>query len=97
MTAFVAGLVQAAIAEEWVHHSVHFYELDNLYFQYIKRHHRYHHSPKGHDLGFGLTSGVWDVVYGTRIPAEVRAAMYAQLGRKQGGGRRSASFTPPRA
>jgi sterol desaturase/sphingolipid hydroxylase (fatty acid hydroxylase superfamily) len=78
LTAFLAGLAQAYVVEEWVHHSVHFYHFHNRYFRYIKRHHMYHHSPKGFDIAFGLTNGFWDVVFDTRIPAHVRAALYAR-------------------
>jgi cyclopropane-fatty-acyl-phospholipid synthase len=77
---FVAGLLQAYILEEWVHHSVHFCEFKGRYFQYIKRHHLYHHSPKGSELGFGLTSGFWDVVWRTRIPERDRRALYGRSG-----------------
>ncbi|HEX9186887.1 MAG TPA: sterol desaturase family protein [Vicinamibacteria bacterium] len=76
LLAFLAGLVQAYVAEEWVHHSVHYYRFDNRYFRYIRRHHLYHHSQKGSGVAFGLTSGLWDAAHGTRIPAEVRAALY---------------------
>jgi hypothetical protein len=31
-------------------------------------------------VAFGLTSGVWDVAHGTRIPADVRAALYGPPG-----------------
>jgi cyclopropane-fatty-acyl-phospholipid synthase len=81
--AFLAGLVQAYVAEEWVHHSVHFYHLDNRYFRYIKRHHLYHHSRVGSAVAYGLTSGVWDVAYGTRIPAPIRGALYGPLRRRR--------------
>ena len=74
---FVAGLLQAYIFEEWVHHSVHFYHFRNPYFRYIRRHHLYHHSPKGSDVGYGLTNGFWDVIWGTRIPEADRRALYA--------------------
>lgn len=74
----VAGLLQAYVAEEWVHHSVHFYHFDNPYFRYIKRHHLYHHSPKGNDVGYGLTNGFWDVVFSTRIPEAQRRLLYAR-------------------
>lgn len=79
LLAFVAGLVQAYVVEEWVHHSVHFYHFDNLYFRYIKRHHMYHHSRAGSEVAFGLTNGTWDVVYRTRIPAPIRHALYRPL------------------
>jgi hypothetical protein len=81
LLAFLAGFTQAYVAEEWVHHSVHFYHFDNLYFRYIKAHHLYHHSRVGAERGYGLTSGGWDAVYGTRFPAEVRAALYGPLRR----------------
>jgi hypothetical protein len=74
---FVAGLLQAYVVEEWVHHSVHFYHFRNRYFRYIRRHHLYHHSPKGSEVGYGLTSGFWDVIWGTRIPEADRRALYA--------------------
>lgn len=76
LLAFLAGLVQAYVVEEWVHHSVHYYHFDNPYFRYIKAHHMYHHSRRGQEKGYGLTSGMWDAVYGTRFPAGVREALY---------------------
>jgi hypothetical protein len=76
-TLLVAGLIQAYIVEEWVHHSVHFASFEGRYFRYIKRHHLYHHSPVGSEVGFGLTSGIWDVVHGTRIPEGVRQRLAA--------------------
>jgi sterol desaturase/sphingolipid hydroxylase (fatty acid hydroxylase superfamily) len=79
---FLAGVLQAAMIEEWVHHSVHFYNFDNLYFRYIKRHHLYHHSPKGMNIAYGLTNGFWDIVYDTRISADVRQALYEPLRRR---------------
>lgn len=75
----VAGILQAYVVEEWVHHSVHFHSGGSLYFRYIKRHHLYHHSPRGMDIAFGLTSGFWDIVYDTRIPSDLRDALYAPL------------------
>ncbi len=78
---FLAGMLQAYVVEEWVHHSVHFYHFDNLYFRYIKRHHLYHHSRVGRQMAYGLTSGVWDTAYRTRIPGPVRASLYGPLRR----------------
>jgi cyclopropane-fatty-acyl-phospholipid synthase len=73
----VAGILQSYVVEEWVHHSVHFYHFDNPYFRYIKRHHLYHHSPKGGAVGYGLTSGFWDIIFRTRISADQRRLLYA--------------------
>jgi hypothetical protein len=79
LLAFLAGLAQAYVVEEWVHHSVHYYHFGNRYFRYIKKHHLYHHSRRGEGFAYGLTNGLWDVAGGTRIPAEVRAALYGSL------------------
>lgn len=80
----VAGLMAAYVGEEWVHHSVHFCRFRNRYFDYIRRHHLYHHSPKGMEVGFGLTNGFWDIVWDTRIPEEEREALYAGMRRTNG-------------
>ncbi len=93
LLAFLAGLVLAYVVEEWVHHSVHFYHFDNACFRAIKRHHMYHHSRAGSQLAFGLTSGLWDVAYRTRIPAPVREALYRPL---PSGGRPRRSTVPAR-
>ena len=91
---FVAGMLQAYVAEEWIHHSVHFYQFDNLYFRYIKRHHLYHHSPKGMGIAFGLTNGFWDVAYDTRIPPDIRHALYSPLRRERPRPGASLDLTP---
>ncbi|HXH50088.1 MAG TPA: sterol desaturase family protein [Terriglobia bacterium] len=74
----LAGVVQCYVVEEWVHHSVHFYNFRSPYFRYIKRHHFYHHSPKGIEKGYGLTNGFWDIIFKTRYPASVREALYSR-------------------
>ncbi len=72
----LAGMVQCYVIEEWVHHSVHSYNFRSPFFRYIKRHHYYHHSPKGIEQGYGLTNGFWDFVFNTRYPAPAREALY---------------------
>lgn len=78
LSTFLAGLMQAYIVEEWVHHSVHFYRFRGRYFRYIKRHHLYHHSPKGMHVAYGLSNGLWDIVCRTRIPLPIRRALYGR-------------------
>ena len=73
---FVAVLLECYVIEEWVHYSVHFHVIHSRYFDYIRRHHLYHHSPRGAGLAFGLTNGTWDIVLGTRIPAAARQLLY---------------------
>jgi sterol desaturase/sphingolipid hydroxylase (fatty acid hydroxylase superfamily) len=89
MPVLIAGLLQSYVVEEWVHHSVHFYHFDNPYFRYIKRHHLYHHSPKGGDVGYGLTNGFWDIIFTTRISAEQRRLLYARTRTESGDDRRA--------
>lgn len=72
----VAGLLAGYVAEEWVHHSVHYCRFRNPYFRYIRAHHLYHHSPRGEEMAYGLTSGLWDVAFQTRIPGKTRRALY---------------------
>jgi dihydroceramide fatty acyl 2-hydroxylase len=69
----LVGLVQSYVVEEWVHHSVHFYNFSSRYFRYIRRMHLYHHSRWGAQGAFGLTSDLWDSVYGTRPPRDLGA------------------------
>lgn len=75
---FVAAIILSYVAEEWVHHSVHYCRFNSAYFRYIRRHHLFHHSPRGSEVAYGLTSGLWDAVLGTRIPALDRARLYRQ-------------------
>jgi len=74
----LAGVVQFYVIEEWVHHSVHFYNFRDPYFRYMKRHHYYHHSRRGMEKGYGLTNGFWDIVFNTRFPENVRLALYGK-------------------
>jgi sterol desaturase/sphingolipid hydroxylase (fatty acid hydroxylase superfamily) len=94
LLASLCGLVQAYLAEEWVHYSVHFHHFENRYFRYIRRHHLYHHSPSGEAVGFGLTSGAWDVAFDTRIPEDVRAALHGAPVRGPAGRRTPIDPTP---
>lgn len=75
---FVAALMLGYILEEWVHHAVHFHNFKSPYFRYIKKHHLFHHSPRGSEVGFGLTSGAWDAVVGTRITKRDRDRLYGR-------------------
>jgi sterol desaturase/sphingolipid hydroxylase (fatty acid hydroxylase superfamily) len=74
----VAALLLCYVGEEWVHYTVHFHRFRWKYFDYIRRHHMYHHSRRGAEVGYGLTSGLWDLLVGTRIPADDRKLLYAR-------------------
>jgi Fatty acid hydroxylase len=72
---FMATLLACYAGEEWVHHSTHFWNFKWRYFQYVRRRHLYHHTKVGSGIAFGLSNGIWDVVAGTRIPADARAKL----------------------
>lgn len=72
----LAAVVQGYVIEEWVHHSTHFYNIPGRYFRYIKRHHGYHHTPAGTELGYGLTNGFWDWVFNTDYSEDVDRVLY---------------------
>lgn len=72
----LAGNVQGYILTEWIHHCMHFYKFRDPYFRYARRHHFYHHSPRGKDQGYGVTNGFWDILFKSRYPAEVRWALH---------------------
>jgi sterol desaturase/sphingolipid hydroxylase (fatty acid hydroxylase superfamily) len=74
--ALLAAVCQGYVAEEWIHHSVHYYNFRNPYCRYIKKHHLYHHTSRGMTLGFGTTSAIWDTVFGTRYSEAVRRRLY---------------------
>jgi sterol desaturase/sphingolipid hydroxylase (fatty acid hydroxylase superfamily) len=72
----LGGNVQGYVITEWIHHCMHFYRFRDPYFRYARRHHFYHHSPKGVSLGYGVTNGFWDIIFRTRYPKEVRWALH---------------------
>jgi hypothetical protein len=69
---WIATVLVCYATEEWVHHAMHFWNFKSRYFRYIRGRHLYHHSRHGVGLAYGVTSGLWDVVSGTRIPAPAR-------------------------
>jgi cyclopropane-fatty-acyl-phospholipid synthase len=65
--AFVGALLLAYVAEEWTHHALHYGRSQSELFVRLQRRHRIHHSPRGSDRIFGLTSGAWDAACGTSL------------------------------
>jgi len=76
LPALLAGVVQSYVGEEWIHYFLHFGESRNRYFRRLKRYHLYHHSPRGIEKGFGITSGIWDLVFHTGYPKPVRQSLF---------------------
>jgi sterol desaturase/sphingolipid hydroxylase (fatty acid hydroxylase superfamily) len=63
-----AGYAVTYAAYELLHRRVHTHAPTNGYLRWVRRHHLHHHvSPK---VNHGVTSPVWDLVFGTREKAE---------------------------
>jgi len=69
--ALLAGVVQSYVGEEWLHYFMHFAKSRNRYFRRLKYYHLYHHSPRGINKGYGITSGAWDLVFHTQYPKPI--------------------------
>jgi sterol desaturase/sphingolipid hydroxylase (fatty acid hydroxylase superfamily) len=68
--AFTAGFVGMYVTYELVHRRLHTHEGFGAYGRFLRRHHFHHHfgDPK---KNHGVTSPVWDLVFGTLAPAGV--------------------------
>lgn len=75
---FFATILQSFVVEEWLHHSIHFFNFKSRYFRYLRRRHFYHHSPRGTGFAFAMTSGLWDLLAGTRISEQDRLKLAAE-------------------
>jgi sterol desaturase/sphingolipid hydroxylase (fatty acid hydroxylase superfamily) len=71
----LAGVVQSYVAEEWLHYALHFWNSRFPLFRRIKKYNLYHHSPRGIDKGYGITTRFWDGVFDTRYPKVVRRSL----------------------
>jgi sterol desaturase/sphingolipid hydroxylase (fatty acid hydroxylase superfamily) len=93
---FVGTVFLCYALEEWAHHATHFWNFKWSYFQYIRRRHLFHHSRRGVGIAYGITSGMWDVVVGTRIgPAERRMLSVRARAEREGTAPAPASSEDP--
>ena len=71
----LAGVVQSYVSEEWLHYALHFSNSRSPLFRRLKKYHLYHHSPRGINKGYGITTRFWDGVFDTRFPDAVRRSL----------------------
>lgn len=71
----LAGVVQSYVSEEWMHYALHFSNSRLPLFRRMKKYHLYHHSPRGIDKGYGITTSFWDGIFDTRFPESVRRSL----------------------
>ena len=67
-SAYTAGLIGMYLAYEWVHLRAHTHPGIGAYGRFLRRHHFSHHftDPK---RNHGVTTPIWDLVFGTFAPA----------------------------
>ncbi|KPK17802.1 MAG: hypothetical protein AMJ62_00780 [Myxococcales bacterium SG8_38] len=66
-SSFVAGLITMYVAYEVVHRRDHTHPGSGSYMKLIRRHHFYHHFTDPH-FNHGVTTPLWDWVFGTLQP-----------------------------
>ncbi|MCB9506520.1 MAG: sterol desaturase family protein [Myxococcales bacterium] len=67
--AFVAGFVASYLFYEWVHRRVHTHPPRGAWGRLIRKHHFAHHFRHPH-ANHGVTSPVWDRVFGTYVATD---------------------------
>lgn len=62
--AFVGGAFFGYVCYDMIHYYLHHAKVIEVYFKELKRYHVAHHY-KNYNSGFGITSKLWDYVFGT--------------------------------
>ena len=74
---FAAGFAGAYLAYEYIHRRVHTHPPKTAYMHWVDKNHLYHHvNPK---VRHGVTSPVWDAVFGTDEPIEGRVKLHVRM------------------
>ncbi len=78
-TAWVLGVGFMYLGYEWLHWRLHTHQGIGAYGRYLRKHHFYHHFVEPR-MNHGVTSPIWDVVFGTYrtpqvIPVPAKLAM----------------------
>jgi sterol desaturase/sphingolipid hydroxylase (fatty acid hydroxylase superfamily) len=63
--ALTLGVVAGYLAYAVTHHATHHWRADNLWLQRRKRWHALHHHDKEAPRCYGVTSAIWDHVFGS--------------------------------
>ncbi|MBX3217938.1 MAG: sterol desaturase family protein [Labilithrix sp.] len=61
---FFAGFALGYLAYDGTHYAVHHFKQTSRIGKFLRRHHMLHHHAD-HDGGFGVSSPLWDYVFGT--------------------------------
>jgi 4-hydroxysphinganine ceramide fatty acyl 2-hydroxylase len=60
-----AGLIFGYLCYDMIHYATHHFSMKNRVWQRLKQYHLLHHYKDDH-IGFGVSSPLWDFVFGTR-------------------------------
>jgi sterol desaturase/sphingolipid hydroxylase (fatty acid hydroxylase superfamily) len=83
---FYAGFALGYLAYDGTHYAVHHFKQTTRLGKLIKRHHMLHHHAD-HDGGFGVSSPIWDYVFGTMPQVKKLGATRATAGHDSQGAR----------
>ncbi len=64
---FFVGFVIGYLFYDLTHYAIHHFPIHNKFFLILKKHHARHHY-QDENLGFGVSSPVWDDIIGTNFP-----------------------------
>lgn len=64
--AVYAGFMLGYVTYDTTHYALHHFSFSGGYWQKLRRHHMGHHF-KTHNMRFGVSSWVWDDVFGTNV------------------------------
>lgn len=59
-----AGFTLGYLAYDLMHYGTHHFPVRRGYFHWVRKHHMHHHFQTP-DMRFGVTSPLWDIVFGT--------------------------------
>jgi len=66
----MAGFMVMYMSYDCFHYFIHHMTSQIEYLNEMKKYHIKHHYVNG-DSGYGITTKLWDIVYGTKIPDNV--------------------------
>ena len=66
---FFVGFIAGYLFYDMTHYAVHHFNIHNKFWLAIKKHHIRHHYENP-ELGFGVSSPLWDEIIGTNFPTK---------------------------
>jgi sterol desaturase/sphingolipid hydroxylase (fatty acid hydroxylase superfamily) len=74
--AVFAGFVAAYLAYDEIHYAIHHWPMKSRLARWLKRHHLRHHFTDP-ETGFGVSSPLWDCVFGSLAPVKGEGEVFA--------------------